>query len=332
MVGERQHRDDGGFLRLNLPGGLAVDGAGHIYIADTFNSAIKMWTVASSNMTTLVSSGLSYPAGVAVDAAGNVYIADTHNQMIKEWTAANSNVTTLVSSGLLYPYGVAVDGAGNVYIADTYNGEIKKWTAANGTVTTLAAPELDEPGGVAVDGMGDVFIADSAVNAIKELPYAFVNPAARLESAPAGSDALPTVLPTTENLLTPFSPASDQPWLTISGVTNGLVSFSFTSAASGRAGNITVLGQTIAVTQTQPGGVPPPVLGNVEMLSEGVLRFVFTNSPTNSFTVLSSANLALPLSNWAVVGTASNTSSDVFQFTSQPTTNDTQRFYRIRWP
>ena len=114
----------------------------------------------STNVTTLVSSGLNQPDGVAVDGAGNVYIADTYNNAIKEWMAASNTVTTLVSSGLNsalwrgggrrgqclyrrhrqqrdqgmgggqqhrhhagvfgieYPYGVAVDGAGNVYIAD----------------------------------------------------------------------------------------------------------------------------------------------------------------------------------------------------------------------
>src|ERR1700734_2651204 len=57
-----------------------------------------------------------------------------------------------------------------------------------------------------------------------------------------------------------------------------------------------------------------------QMLAKGVLQFVFTSSPSNSFTVLSATNLTLPLSNWTVVGIASNTASDVFQFTSQSTT------------
>jgi len=317
---------------LNLPGGVAVDGAGHVYIADTFNSVIKMWTIASSNMTTLVSSGLSYPSGVAVDHAGNVFIADTHNQAIKVWTAATRHVTTLVSSGLLYPYGVAVDGAGNVFIADTHNQAIKVWTAATSNVTTLETLGLDEPGGVVVDGTGNVYVADSGNNAIKELPYAFVDPSAKSEGLTAGNDVLPAVLPSTENLLPPFAPVSNEPWLAIASITNGVVSFSFTAATSNRVGNITVLGQTISVMQVGAVGVAPPALGSVQMLAKGVLQFVFTNSPSNSFIVLSATNLTLPLSNWTVVGTASNIASEVYQFTSQPTTNDLQRFYRVRSP
>ena len=104
---------------LNQPDGLAVDSAGNVYIGDTFNNAVKEWSVASNTVTTLVSSGLIQPFGVAVDGVGNVYIADLGHNAIKEWTAANNIVTTLVSSGLNLPYGVAVDSAGNIYIADT---------------------------------------------------------------------------------------------------------------------------------------------------------------------------------------------------------------------
>jgi hypothetical protein len=68
------------------------------------------------------------------------------------------------------------------------------------------------------------------------------------------------------------------------------------------------------------------------MSSNGVLQFVFTNTAGASFTVLSTTNLSLPLSNWTVVGTATNTAPGQFQFTSPPTTNDAQRFYGVRSP
>ena len=106
---------------------------------------------------------------------------------------------------------------------------------------------------MAVDGAGNVYIADTGDNAIKELPHAFVDPTARSESLAAGNDALPVVLPATENLLAPFAPTSDQPWLTITGITNGVVSFSFTAnTGPSRTAHITLLGQTIPVTQAAP--------------------------------------------------------------------------------
>ena len=122
---------------LSAPYGVAVDGAGNVFVCDSGHNAIKEWTVANNTVTTLVSSGLNGPNGVAVDGAGNVYIADTHNNAIKEWMPANNTVTTLVAAGLNQPWGIAVDGAGNVYIADYGNNAIKQWTAANSNVTTL---------------------------------------------------------------------------------------------------------------------------------------------------------------------------------------------------
>ena len=81
--------------------------------------------VAFTNVTTLVSSGLS-GRGVAVDGAGNLHIADTSHSAIKEWLVTSNTGATLVSSGLSSPRGVAVDSSGNVFIADTGNSAIKE--------------------------------------------------------------------------------------------------------------------------------------------------------------------------------------------------------------
>jgi hypothetical protein len=184
-----------------------------------------------------------------------------------------------------------------------------------------------------VDGTGNVYFTDSGNNAVKELTYAFVDPTAKLESLAAGNDALPVVLPATENLGAPFAPASSDPsWLTISGITNGVVSFSFTSTASTRTANISVLGQNTPVTQQAASGATPPTLMGVKILSNGTFQFSFTNNPSATFTVFSTTNLLLPVTNWTVAGTASNISSDLFQFTTVPVTNPPQRFYIIRSP
>ncbi len=242
---------------LLWPEGVAVDGAGNVFIADTGNDAIKEWVAASNTVTTLVSSGLNYPSDVAVDGAGNVYIADSGNDTIEEWLAASNTVITLVSSGsgLAFPEGVAVDGSGNVYIADTFNDAIKEWLAASNTVVTLVSSGLSLPSGVAVDGSGNVYIADFGNKAIKELPRAFVDTTLKVEMAAAGNDTLPAVLPTTANLTGPFATVSDSSWLTITGVTNGVVSFAFTANnfVTHRTAHITLLGQNITVIQM---GVP----------------------------------------------------------------------------
>jgi sugar lactone lactonase YvrE len=314
---------------LNQPFGVAVDGAGNVYIAEAFtNNVIKKWAAADRTTTTLVGSGLNQPFGVAVDGAGNVYIAETGNNAIKEWVAVSHTVTTLVSSGLNDPYGVAVDGAGNVYIADAYNNAIKKWVAAEGTITTLV-DGLYCPLGVAVDRAGNVYIADTWHNAIKELPRAFVDPTPRLVACGAGADGLPPVLPVTANLSGPFAPGSDQPWLTITGVTNGIVSLAFTAntGSVSRTANLSLLGQSVTVTQV---GSAWPSFTSAVMSGPNAFSLTFSGSQAQGYTVLMSTNLTVPMPSWVPLTNGVFGSGPV-QFTDSSATNG-ERFYRISVP
>ena len=243
------------------PLAIAVDGFGNVYFADNTGYAIRERNAATEQVSTLVSSGLFVPLGVAVDVSGNVYIADYGNGAVREWSAATQLAMPLTSAAFL-PLGVAVDGSGNVYIADADGYAIREWSAATQQVATLVASGLNYPQGVAVDGSGNVYISDSYNNAIKEIPNAFVGPPMVTEPASAGSDALLQVLPATTNLTGVFAPTSDQGWLTIGAVANGVVSFSFTanSSEAARTAHISLLGQQIPVTQS---GVMGPVTLNL---------------------------------------------------------------------
>jgi sugar lactone lactonase YvrE len=136
--------------RFQSPHGVAVDGAGTIYVADTDNHCIRKITP-DGTVTTLAGTNeagytdgpgtqarFSYPAGIAVDDEGNVYIADTANHRIRQ-IAPDGTVTTLAGSGqpgnadglaaeaqFRAPEGVTVDTRGNVIVADTGNHRIRK--------------------------------------------------------------------------------------------------------------------------------------------------------------------------------------------------------------
>jgi sugar lactone lactonase YvrE len=146
--------------RLASPGGLAVDSAGNLFIADTGNNRIRevttsgiIRTVAGTGVAGFAGDGgpgvsavLSGPKAVAVDIAGNLYIADTNNMRIRKVTP-DGVISTLAGGGAA-PIGsgvpattaqlskinaVAVDAMGNVYIADT---AIRRVSSA-GTITTV---------------------------------------------------------------------------------------------------------------------------------------------------------------------------------------------------
>ena len=151
--------------QLNFPRGVAPDGAGNLYIADTWNSRIRKVNSAGT-ITTVAGDGtagfsgdggaataarLSYPSGVVLDGAGNLYIADWQNGRIRKVDTAGI-ITTVAGDGgvgfsgdggaataaqLSGPRGVAVDGSGNLYIAGYSNHRIRKVDSA-GVISTVA--------------------------------------------------------------------------------------------------------------------------------------------------------------------------------------------------
>jgi sugar lactone lactonase YvrE len=206
---------------LNYPDGLAFDGSGNLYIADSDNFAIR--EVSSGTITTVAgiplsagytgngglatSAKLGDPEGVAVDGNGNIYIADTANEVIRVvagstpplgdttghiYTVAGTPLTTgysgdngaATSATLDSPENVAVDSYGNFYIADADNNAVREVVVATGIISTVAGngskgytgngglatkAELNDPTGVTIDSYGDIFIADAENYVIREV-------------------------------------------------------------------------------------------------------------------------------------------------------------------
>jgi sugar lactone lactonase YvrE len=168
---------------LNYPYDIAVDTAGNLYIADTYDQRIRK--VDKSNIITTVagngtagfsgdggaatSAKLNYPKGIAVDVAGSLYIGDGGNNRVRKVNAATGVITTIAGTGvagsagdngaataaqLNAPMGITFDTVGNILIADYNNNKIRKINTS-GTITTIA--------GTGVAGYnGDDIKADSA--------------------------------------------------------------------------------------------------------------------------------------------------------------------------
>jgi sugar lactone lactonase YvrE len=198
----------GAAARFNFPQGIAVDGAGNLYVADEVNHNIRKITP-DAVVTTLAGAATMRgsadgvgaaarffaPLSTATDGAGNVYVADTLNSTIRKVTP-DGVVSTLAgvagmsgsadgtgaAARFRFPRGVAVDSASNVYVADTANSTIRKVTP-DGVVSTLAgvagmsgsadgmgaAARFISPTSVAVDGTGNVYVTDQFSNTIRKV-------------------------------------------------------------------------------------------------------------------------------------------------------------------
>ncbi len=152
---------------FDLPGGVAVDAKGDVFVADSLNNRV-VEVPAGGGAQITIGSGLIGPSSVAVDGVGDVFIADPYNNSVVKVLAGGGAQTT-VGSGLNVPYGVAVDGAGDVFIADTHNGRVVKVAAGSGIQTTVASG-FSFPANVAVDGAGNVFVLDTDNDVVVEVP------------------------------------------------------------------------------------------------------------------------------------------------------------------
>jgi hypothetical protein len=156
----------GAAARFAYPTGLARDPAGNLLVADSLNHTIRVVTLATGAVRTLVGlagqggsrdgtgadARFDFPVGLAYDGAGAVFVADQNNCLIRKVVLATAAVTTIAGSAgmpgsddgtggnarFAAPGAVAVDGAGNLFVADTTMHTIRKIAIASGSVTTLA--------------------------------------------------------------------------------------------------------------------------------------------------------------------------------------------------
>ena len=158
---------DGGpapFAQLNQPTACAVDSAGDLYIADTYNHRIRKVD----------------NTGIISTVAGNGVAGDSGD----EGPATSANLHA--------PGGVTVDDNGNIYISDTGNHSIRQVTrdGAMHTIAGLAvagfagdggpalSASLNSPGGILLDGSGDLYFADTGNNRVRQLIPVLVTPPA----------------------------------------------------------------------------------------------------------------------------------------------------------
>ncbi|KQW47873.1 hypothetical protein ASC77_15765 [Nocardioides sp. Root1257] len=199
-------------LSVNLwhPNDVAVDSAGNVFIADTYDNRVLEVSAAGAisvvagtgragytgDGTAGPSARLSQPAGVAVDSEENVYIADASNNVVRRVDGSTGQITT-----------VAGDYAKN----QSTNGCLGAYSGDGGPATSA---QLNTPQDVALDGEGNLFIADTFNHAIRQVSPGGTISTLVNTSAKAGTENLSPVgggsFPWGTHLNTPYAVAVDR--------------------------------------------------------------------------------------------------------------------------
>lgn len=174
--GNTSYTGDGGpavKATVNSPGGVTLDGAGNLYIADTSNNVIREVSAATGIISTVAGDGAGCPAQTDPVGDGCPAYAASH-----------------VAASLNSPWGITLDAGGDLYIADTKDHRIRKVDVATGIITTVAGTGFTHPDGtgdfsgdggpatsarlnlpyaVAFDASGNMYIPDSANNRVRKV-------------------------------------------------------------------------------------------------------------------------------------------------------------------
>lgn len=179
--------------QLNMPYGIAIGGAGDLYVADLGNNRVRhitpdglITTVAGNGDRSskgdggpAVEASLCTPRNLALDTVGNLYISEFEGHRVRK-VAPGGIISTFAGNGMAgfngdgslvpyaqfaFPAGLALDLYGALYIADSQNQRVRR-IAPDGRITTVlggvAGTKLQTPTAVAASHNGFLYVGDQS--------------------------------------------------------------------------------------------------------------------------------------------------------------------------
>lgn len=153
------------------PEGIAVDAAGNLYVAATYENRVQIFlnpaTDADPTVADLTISGFNTPRGLAVDSSGNLYVVNEFDpqkgiHIFLDPLNTDTNRDVLISDGIIQALGVAVDSAGNVYVADVQANNVKRYNTpiTGDRLMDQTYTGFDLPHDLAIDALGNLYVSD----------------------------------------------------------------------------------------------------------------------------------------------------------------------------
>jgi hypothetical protein len=314
----------------NGPVGLTIDIAGNLISGSPSDSRIRRFkSNGETNLIGLVDS----VSALAYDRSAVLYASlPNYTEICRpDYTAgfgyyccSSSNYTQVQLS---YPTSIAISTNEVLFVANGISPSPSQNLSSN-TVVTFSknfeylgtfASGLNQPWGLAFDGAGNLFVSNYGDHRI----YKFT---------PGGVRT--TFATFTSGLKGPQGLAFDSAGnlYVANSLSNNILKYSPAGAVSIFASG---LGSPCSIA-IQPGlrswNLPPVKLNETKLQTNGSFYFSFTNTPDVSFSIVASANLFAPLTNWTAIGTAAEIFSGYYYFNDAQATNAGQRFFRVRWP
>src|SRR5579862_6353069 len=181
---------------LCLPGGVAVDDNGNLYVADTSNNRVLEYNQPfaqsisvgfaanvvfgqggsfTQTVCAATAAGLCFPQGVASDSRNNLYVADSGNHRMLEFNQSLAAFNPITGAGDTVADLVFGQGAsGNNFAGDACD-------LNSGSASDVG---MCNPLSVAVDGAGNVYVGDDGDHRVIE----FNQPLAALDAQTGAGD------------------------------------------------------------------------------------------------------------------------------------------------
>ena len=137
-------------------GGVTVDRAGMIYVAD-FRETV--WKVTPDGQASVFATGFYGASGNAIDSRGNLFQSNFHGNYISEVDRFGEHIT-FADSGLSGPVGIVIDADDNLYVTNCRANALSKVTK-QGVVSTFAESGLFRcPNGITRDPQGNTYVVN----------------------------------------------------------------------------------------------------------------------------------------------------------------------------
>lgn len=196
QMGTRGTADGNGTAaQFSGPTGIAIDGAGNLYVADTNRDSggAVLREITPDGAVSTFATGFVDIRGVAVGAGGAIFVCDVGDNTIRMVSSSGtvtlyagipsltgSNDGSATTARFNLPSALALDGDGNLFVADFGNSVIREITPG-GTVSTVAGlativgsadgaganARFYTPSGIAIDAAGNVYISDTGNDTIR---------------------------------------------------------------------------------------------------------------------------------------------------------------------